>query len=74
MATNTYAKFLRLLPTDPVQFGSVVSSSGGFTTVELPGGNEIVVRGTATPGGHVFVRGGAVDSEAPSLPLDTVVV
>ena len=72
--TNAYTKLLRLLPSDPVQFGTVVSSSGGFTTVQLPGGSQVVVRGTATVAASVFIRGGAIDSEAPSLPLDIDVV
>jgi len=71
---NPYVKLARLLPTDPVLFGTVVSSAGGFVVVQLPGGNQVTVRGAATVSSNVFIRGGAIDSEAPALPLDVDVV
>lgn len=74
MSTNVYAQFRRLLPGDPLLYGTVMSSSGATSVVQLPGGSQITVRGAATVGAAVFVRGGSIDSEAPSLPLDTASV
>ncbi len=74
MSTNAYAQLRRLLPGDPLLYATVVSNSGPSSVVQLPGGSQINVRGTASPGASVFVRGGAIESSAPSLPTDNVLV
>lgn len=65
--SNLFAQFRRLIPGQPLLVGVVVSSSASEALVELPGGARIAVRGTATPGASVFVRGGVIEAEAPSL-------
>lgn len=74
MALNPYVQLKKLLPGDPLLYGTVVSTSGATSVVELPGGSQINVRGAATVGAAVFVRGGSIDSEAPALPSDNVSV
>ncbi len=74
MSTNAYARFVRLLPSQPVQVSTVIASGGGACTVQLPGGAQLVVRGEADVGASVFIRGGAIEGLAPSLPLVTAVV
>lgn len=65
---NFYRKFLELIPTESVQVGEVVAHDGVVATVQLPGGGIVLARGDATVGQRVFVRAGAIDGLAPSLP------
>ena len=74
MATNLFAQFRRLTPAPPLLVGQVISSGSGASTVEFPGGAQVVVRGEATVGTNVFVRAGAIEGVAPSLTLVTVEV
>ena len=72
---NAYARFRNLLPTDPLLTGTVVAVwEDGTATVELPGGAEIRVKGSATVGQRVFVQTGAIQGEAPALTALTVEV
>lgn len=72
--SNLFAQFRRLLPGQPLLVGTVISSGSGLVVVELPGGAQINARGQATVGAQVFVRGGAIEGEAPSLPSGTIEV
>ena len=72
--SNLFAQFRRLLPGQPLLVGVVVSSSASETLVELPGGDRIAVRGSATVGASVFVRAGAIEGEAPALGDGTIEV
>jgi len=65
---NAFAGLLALLPDAPTLLGSVVSSDGGVSVVELLGGGVVVVRGSAAEGDGVWVRGGEIVGSAPSLP------
>ena len=71
---NLYARFLSLLPQRPLQVGTVLSSSDGVVSVELPGGGTITARGAGTVGSKVFVRDGAVEGAAPDLPVEIIEV
>lgn len=66
---NPYVALLELLPKRPVQVGEVTASSDGVSTVELPSGESIRVRGVATIGSRVFVRDGVIEGAAPTLPV-----
>lgn len=65
---NFYKKFIGLIPVESVLVGDVVAHDGVVATVELPGGGVVLARGEATVGQRVFVRAGAIDGLAPSLP------
>lgn len=67
MPANLFQEMQAIFPKHPLQAGEVLSVSGGLATVLLPGGWEIKALGPATVGGHVFVRGGVIEGEAPSL-------
>ena len=67
--TNIYRQFLDLLPARPLQVGAVTASANGVSTVELPGGGLLQVRGAATVGQQVFVRDGAIEGNAPALTV-----
>lgn len=72
MSENRYTRFLGLLPTQPLQIGSVVGEAGGVLTLELPGGGQAQARGAAGMGDRVFFRDGVVEGQAPAL--STVVI
>lgn len=71
---NLYKRFLSLVPTDPLQVGTVVSVDGEVAVIELPGGGLLNARGSASEGDRVFVRGGAIEGVAPALPYVEVIV
>lgn len=66
--------FQALLPASPLLVGDVVSISNGLATIELPDGALISARGGASVGQRVFVRGGAIEGQAPALPFVEIVV
>ena len=72
--SNIYRQFLDLLPARPLQVATVLSSSGGASAVELPGGGVLQVRGTAAVGAQVFVRDGVIEGVAPSLTIEVIEV
>jgi hypothetical protein len=66
---NLYNELLNLLPQDPLLVGeAVISHADGTTTVELPGGGQVRVRGSAAAGQRVFIRSGQLQGDAPDLP------
>jgi hypothetical protein len=67
---NVWAQFKRLLPQTTLQVGEVIEhhADGITSTVELPGGGLIRVRGQDVAVGlNVFVQDGQMLSEAPAL-------
>lgn len=72
MQRNIYRVFLELLPARPLQVGTIVALEGNVATVELPGGGLITARGTGAVDDTVFVRDGAIEGEAPSLPVEVI--
>jgi hypothetical protein len=70
MQTNLYRALIDLLPQPTLQVATVTAThADGTVTVEYPGGSTQRVRGDATVGQKVFVREGAVEGVAPSLPV-----
>lgn len=69
---NPFAELKRLLPDAPLQIGTVVAVEGGSLTVEGLDGRQQIVRGAATVGAQVYHRGGAVEGDAPSLPVSSI--
>lgn len=74
MSLNLAVAFRNLLPRRPLLVGTVISAASEASTVQLPGGAEIVVRGTGAVGSKVFVRDGSIEGPAPSLPVVTIEV
>lgn len=64
---NAYREFMALMPDQPLEVGDVTAISGGVATVTLPGGGVIQARGAVSVGQRVFVRGGAIEGDAPML-------
>lgn len=74
MAVNLWARWKDLMPDDPLLVGTVMAIDEGAnkTLVQFPGGSRTWVIGTATVSlGRVFVQGGKLAGDAPSLPLVT---
>lgn len=66
---NVYRQFLDLMPQRPLQVATVTATSGDASTVTLPGGGVLQVRGAATVGAQVFVRDGVIEAVAPALGI-----
>ena len=66
---NPWTRLQNLLPRDVVQIGTSQGGNGdGTTDVILVGGGRITVTGSGySSGQRVFVKGGQIISEAPSL-------
>ncbi len=65
---NTWARFKRLLPGAPLLIGTIESThADGTSTVLMLGGGSQRVRGTGTAGQAVYVRGGMIEGQAPSM-------
>ena len=68
-ANNLWRRFQRLIPQDPILYAEVTSvHQDGRSTVELPGGALLRVRGdgydTGTP---VYIQSRRILEEAPAL-------
>lgn len=65
---NSWARFKRLLPGDPLLIGHIESAhADGTATVLMLGGGSQRVRGTGTVGQPVYVRGGVIEGPAPTM-------
>jgi hypothetical protein len=69
---NPFLALVALLPASPLQVGDVSAVDGGVATIVLPGGGIVQARGGATVGQRVFFRDGAIQGEAPSLPIEVI--
>lgn len=69
---NLFAEFARLIPSAPLQIGTVIVYDAGMATVELIGGGLIKARGDATVGQHVFVRDGVIEGNPPALSVELI--
>lgn len=69
MYVNAFQQFLALLPSEPLLIGTIVSTSGGMHGISLLGGGTTLVPADDgfTIGSKVFVRGGMIQSAAPTL-------
>jgi hypothetical protein len=71
---NLFRQFLDLIPDPALQVGTVQSVGNGVATLQMPGGGLLKARGDATVGQRVFVRGGAIEGLAPTLPVEVIEV
>lgn len=77
--SNVWTQFQKLLPSRLMQSGEVtaVDTETGTCNVKLPEGKmvKVLLAGqSATVGNHVFIRGGEIVGEAPSLTVYEVTV
>lgn len=64
---NVYKRLLGLLPSEPRDKGEVIATTPDGAIVELVTGTRVRVRGSATVGDHVFIRGRQIEGPAPAL-------
>lgn len=66
---NAWSAWRRLTAPEPLQPATITAAlgSGRYLAALAIGGAEIPVRGTATVGATVWVRGGRIEGEAPGL-------
>lgn len=69
---NPYQLLRELLPEAPLLVGTVMAVDGEVARIELPGGGVLHARGAATVGQMVFVRDGAIEGDAPTLPVEVI--
>lgn len=69
MLRNSFARLLDLLPSDPLQVGTVLSASNGTATVLVLGGGVVTVVGDVAEGDRVYFKGGSVQGPAPTLTV-----
>ena len=70
--SNLFRRFCALIPDAPLLVGTVVATDGYASRIELPDGTQIPARGEATLGERVFVRDGAIEGPAPTLPVELI--
>ena len=73
---NLFNQFKKLLPTQHLLVGEVVShNADGTSTVNLPSGATIRARGQGVAvNDNAFVRDGEIAGQAPNLPVTNVTV
>lgn len=69
MSANTFAALVRLLPGSPLLYGTVASTDGTSSVIDLPQGGQVVVLGTRSAGQAVFYQSGVIVADAPTLEL-----
>lgn len=65
--SNIYKQILEILPSESRDKGQVVSVESDGAIVELMTGARVRVRGNASVGDHVWIKGGAIEGPAPAL-------
>ena len=73
---NPWSRFRSLNPDPPLLVGTVQAHlPGGLSRILLPSGATVDARGQEVPEGQrAFVRGGAVEGEAPVLATVEILV
>lgn len=73
--TNPYVALLALLPSFPLEVGTITAISDGVATIATPGGGITTARGTGyAENDKVFFRDGAIEGKAPDLPIEVIEV
>lgn len=65
--SNLYRRLIDVLPSEPRDKGRVIAVHADGVTVELMTGARVRVRGAASVGDHVFIRGRQIEGPAPAL-------
>lgn len=64
MSSNLWRRLTGLMAGDPLDAGEVVAVDSDGAVVELATGGLVRVRGTATVGDYVYIRGGVIEGPA----------
>jgi hypothetical protein len=72
---SPFRRLIDLVSNQPLQVGDVSSIEDGIATVTLLGGAGVLqARGATTVGARVYVRAGAIEGAAPTLPFEAIEV
>ena len=71
---NAYSKLMHLLPAQPLLVGKVSAVSGDIAILTLLDNGVITARGTGVVGSNYYVRNGLIESAAPNLTLEEIVI
>ena len=76
MTTNPWKRLENLLPHSPLLAGDVTAHHpDGTSTVQLPDGSQLRVRGQSVAVGQkAFVQGGEIRGQAPNLAVVGITV
>ncbi|MDR1889170.1 MAG: hypothetical protein LBQ81_07330 [Zoogloeaceae bacterium] len=69
---NLYAEFKDLIPNAPLQYARVIAVGSYECRVQFPGGGQALVRGEAAQNATVWVRDGAIEGNAPDMPVHLI--
>jgi hypothetical protein len=72
--SNVWTQFENLLEKDTTQIATIISSNGTTTTVELLSGDRLKVIGTGAEGTVIYIKGGEIKQQAPSLARHNMVL
>lgn len=70
--SNLFKIFRNLRPEPALQVGTVASTEGGVSTIDMPGGGKQQARGEQAVGARVFIRNGLIEGVAPALPIELI--
>lgn len=71
---NKWLAFRSLLPKDPLLVGTLISTSGNTSLMQMIGGGTLSVRGTGEQDEKYYIRSGQIQGEAPDLVQSDVVI
>ena len=71
---NQWIAFQTLLPKDPLLIGTLQSTDGSTSVMQLIDGGVMIVRGTGTVGEKYYIRSGQIQGEAPNMTQSEVVI
>jgi hypothetical protein len=71
---NAYSKLMHLLPAQPLLVGTVAAVSGDIAILTLLDGGVITARGVGVVGSNYYVRNGLIESAAPNLRQEEIVI
>lgn len=66
---NLWAKFMELVPQNPIRVGTVTASDTYHSTVQIVSGDLVTVRGSSGVGTVVYIQSGSIIGNAPTLSL-----
>ena len=67
MSWNPHKRWLNLIPHTRLDAGQVIEVTADGATIQLPTGEQVRVRGQASVGEQVYIRGGVIEGPAPGL-------
>jgi hypothetical protein len=73
-SANIWTAFKEILPSQPLLVGTVASVSGETSLMTLIDGGVVRVRGVGAVGEKWYLKAGTLDSKAPALTLNEVVI